>query len=748
MPFLEKDFNNLIKLIREKKNLEFEKKIKKFLNENKNSFILMNILGFYYKTNSRILDAENTFKKSIKIKENSDAYNNIGLIKAEKKEIDEAIFFFKKAININNKNPSYLNNLGNALAELKLLDEAKEKFNDAISLDKNFFQSYNNLGLIYKDQNNYDEAINFFKKAIQLNPNFADAYLNLGITNFKIGEINQALVNVIKSTKINKNFANAYINLGNILKDQGLSSQALNSYKKAIDINPKLSEAYNNIGTIFSSENNFDKAYENYKKAIDLKPNYYEAFNNLGNLFAKKKNYLEAINYYDKALKINNEYASAQIAILYNKLQICDFSALKDFKEKYRFIGIKNDEINPFYTLAMEDNPSNQYHRSKNFSRKRLEKFANKIKFPKVSKNRRIKIGFYSSDFYEHATMYLISGLFREYNKEKFEFYTFNYSKHKPSERIKQILSNTNEKNILNLPDIDVVKLSRELNIDIAIDLKGYTLDSRTKLFSYRLAPIQVNYLGYPGTIGASFIDYLIADKIVIPQKYKKYYSEKILYMPNCYQPNDDMRDISKSEIKRKDQGLPNNAFVFCSFNNVNKISTNELTIWSNILNQVEGSVIWLMKPNNIAENNILNFFKDKNIKKDRIIFADNIIQEKHLERIKLADLFLDTFNYNAHTTCSDALWAGLPLVTKIGDQFASRVAASLLNSLEMNELVTNNLDNYEKLIIKLAKNNTELEKIKKKLRKNLISKPLFDTKKYVYDFENLMSNVYNEVNI
>ena len=182
MPFLEKDFNNLIKLIREKKNLEFEKKIKKFLNENKNSFILMNILGFYYKTNSRILDAENTFKKSIKIKENSDAYNNIGLIKAEKKEIDEAIFFFKKAININNKNPSYLNNLGNALAELKLLDEAKEKFNDAISLDKNFFQSYNNLGLIYKDQNNYDEAINFFKKAIQLNPNFADAYLNLGIT--------------------------------------------------------------------------------------------------------------------------------------------------------------------------------------------------------------------------------------------------------------------------------------------------------------------------------------------------------------------------------------------------------------------------------------------------------------------------------------------------------------------------------------------------------------------------------------
>lgn len=748
MPFLEKDFNNLIKLIREKKNLEFEKKIKKFLNENKNSFILMNILGFYYKTNSRILDAENTFKKSIKIKENSDAYNNIGLIKAEKKEIDEAFFFFKKAININNKNPSYLNNLGNALAELKLLDEAKEKFNDAISLDKNFFQSYNNLGLIYKDQNNYDEAINFFKKAIQLNPNFADAYLNLGITNFKIGEINQALVNVIKSTKINKNFANAYINLGNILKDQGLSSQALNSYKKAIDINPKLSEAYNNIGTIFSSENNFDKAYENYKKAIDLKPNYYEAFNNLGNLFAKKKNYLEAINYYNKALKINNEYASAQIAILYNKLQICDFSVLKDFKEKYRFIGIKNDEINPFYTLAMEDNPSNQYHRSKNFSQKRLEKFANKIKFPKVSKNRRIKIGFYSSDFYEHATMYLISGLFREYNKEKFEFYTFNYSKHKPSERIKQILSNTNEKNILNLPDIDVVKLSRELNIDIAIDLKGYTLDSRTKLFSYRLAPIQVNYLGYPGTIGASFIDYLIADKIVIPQKYKKYYSEKILYMPNCYQPNDDMRDISKSEIKRKDQGLPNNAFVFCSFNNVNKISTNELTIWSNILNQVEGSVIWLMKPNNIAENNILNFFKDKNIKKDRIIFADNIIQEKHLERIKLADLFLDTFNYNAHTTCSDALWAGLPLVTKIGDQFASRVAASLLNSLEMNELVTNNLDNYEKLIIKLAKNNTELEKIKKKLRKNLISKPLFDTKKYVYDFENLMSNVYNEVNI
>ncbi len=385
--------------------------------------------------------------------------------------------------------------------------------------------------------------------------------------------------------------------------------------------------------------------------------------------------------------------------------------------------------------------------RSQNYSQKRFEKFSNKIKFIKKKKNSKIKIGFYSSDFYEHATMYLINGLFREYNKEKFDIYTFNYSKEKPSIRIKKILNNTNEKNILNLPDIEVVKLSRELNIDIAIDLKGYTLNSRTKLFSYRLAPIQINYLGYPGTLGASFMDYIIADKIIIPEKSKNFYSEEILYMPNTYQPNDDKKVLSNSKKQKKDFSLPENSFIFCCFNNLNKISQKELQIWSNILNQVHNSVLWLIKTNEIAKNNILNFFQKKKVSKDRIIFAENISYDEHLERIRFADLFLDTFNYNAHTTCSDALWSGLPVVTKIGEQFASRVAASLLNALGMNELITQNSKEYETLILKFAKNKSDLIKLREKLNKNIKTKPLFNTKEYVSDFEKLMENAYEKNN-
>ena len=747
MSLLEKDFNYLLKLIKEKKNLEFEKKINFFISENKNSFLLQNILGLYYKVNNRVNDSENAFKKSIDLKENSDAYNNIGLIKTERKKNDEAINYFEKAIKINNKNPSYFNNLGNALASIEKFDKAIENFNIAIKLNKNFFQSYNNLGLIFDNKNEFDKSIEFFKKAIQINPNFAEAYLNLGISNFKKGEINLALSNIIKSTKIDPNFANAYLNLGNILKDQGLSTQAISSYQKAIQINPNLPEAYNNLGSILSLQDKLEKAFENYKKAIELNPSYFEAFNNLGNLFAKKKNYSKAIDYFQKALNIKNTYTFSHIGILYNKLQICDFSVFKDFEEKFKTIGIENDEINPFYTLALEDNPENQLKRSQNYSQKRFEKFSNKIKFIKKKKNSKIKIGFYSADFYEHATMYLINGLFREYNKEKFEIYTFNYSKEKPSIRIKKILNNTNEKNILNLPDIEVVKLSRELNIDIAIDLKGYTLNSRTKLFSYRLAPIQINYLGYPGTLGASFMDYIIADKIIIPEKSKNFYSEEILYMPNTYQPNDDKKVRSKSKKQKKDFGLPENSFIFCCFNNLNKISQKELQIWSNILNQVNNSVLWLIKTNEIAKNNILNFFQKKKVSKDRIVFAENISYDEHLERIRFADLFLDTFNYNAHTTCSDALWSGLPVVTKIGEQFASRVAASLLNALGMNELVTQNSKEYETLILKFAKNKSDLIKLREKLNKNIKTKPLFNTKEYVSDFEKLMENAYEKNN-
>jgi len=293
------------------------------------------------------------------------------------------------------------------------------------------------------------------------------------------------------------------------------------------------------------------------------------------------------------------------------------------------------------------------------------------------------------------------------------------------------------------MSDRDIALLARQDEIDIAVDLKGYTHKSRTGIFAFRAAPIQINYLGYPGTMGANFIDYLVADSTIIPKEYRNYYSEKIIYMPHSYQPNDNNRLISKKEITKSDMGLPEDSFVFCCFNNSYKITSVEFDIWMNLLKKVEGSVLWLLKTNKWAQTNLRKEAEKRGVNQDRIIFAERLPQAEHLARQKLADLFIDTFNVNAHTTASDALWGGLPVVTKAGKGFAARVTASLLNAIELPELVTENEKAYEDLILELALNREKLSKIKGKLVMNRISKPLFDSEMYTKNLENGYQQVY-----
>ena len=301
---------------------------------------------------------------------------------------------------------------------------------------------------------------------------------------------------------------------------------------------------------------------------------------------------------------------------------------------------------------------------------------------------------------------------------------------------IKDQVSSWHFIDIKNISTKEVIEITRKLKIDIAIDLNGFTQNARTELFQKRLSPLQVNFLGYPGTSGANFIDYIIADNIVIPKNQRQYYSEKIIYLPYCYQPNNNKREISNVENNREDFGLPKDAFVFCCFNKTYKIGFLEFSIWMKILKKVKNSVLWLLKSNIWAMQNLKLEAKKNGINPERLIFAERTNIAEHLKRHAHADLFLDTFNYNAHTTASDALWSGLPVVTKQGNQFAARVASSLLNSLDIQELITQNTNEYEKLILELASDKTKLLKIKAKLLKNKLTKPLFDTERYVKNFE------------
>jgi predicted O-linked N-acetylglucosamine transferase (SPINDLY family) len=284
--------------------------------------------------------------------------------------------------------------------------------------------------------------------------------------------------------------------------------------------------------------------------------------------------------------------------------------------------------------------------------------------------------------------------------------------------------------------DVEVAKLSRDLNIDIAVDLKGFTQDARTGIFSYRAAPIQVNYLGYPGTMGADYIDYIIADKTLIPLDAQSSYTEKVVYLPNSYQVNDRKRIISDRQFTRQELGLPEDRFVFCCFNNNFKILPATFTSWMRILKATEGSVLWLLQDNSWVVENLKKEAQKQGVDAQRLVFADRLPLSEHLARHSQADLFLDTFPYNAHTTTSDALWAGLPVLTMMGQSFASRVAASLLNAIGLPELITNTQEQYETFAVELAQNPLKLAEIKLKLANNRLITPLFDTPVFTKNIE------------
>ena len=390
----------------------------------------------------------------------------------------------------------------------------------------------------------------------------------------------------------------------------------------------------------------------------------------------------------------------------------------------------------------MIDDPALQFKIAKLYVE---EKYKNNNHSFNLSKhiNQKIKIGYFSSDFMNHATMHLMKKVFIQHNYNKFDIYFYSYGKKKDqvTDKFKKNISNFID--ISNKSDDELVLYLRDQNIDIAIDLKGFCAENKFFLFSSKIAPIQVSYLGYPGTTGANFIDYIIADNILINEENRKFFSEKIIFMPDSYQANDNEKKISTKKLSREDYGLPKDKFVFCCFNKIAKINRKEFDTWLNILKQSSESVLWLLSENNVAISNLKNYAKKNGVDPNKIIFSSKQKLDIHLARHKLADLFLDTFTCNAHTTASDALWAELPIITKLGNTFASRVTSSLLTSIGLYELITYNINDYESLAINISKNKNKINGIKNKLKRNKVLKPLFNTEEFTRNIEKAYSSIY-----
>jgi predicted O-linked N-acetylglucosamine transferase (SPINDLY family) len=489
-----------------------------------------------------------------------------------------------------------------------------------------------------------------------------------------------------------------------------------------------------------------DAAMASYDRAIAIKPDYAEAYSNRGNALLQLKQLEAAVTSFERAIAIKPDSEFIYGKLLHTQMHLCTWgnheASLSNLK---RQIEHGNKVSMPFPVLACIDDPNLHKLAAEIWTRTKCPPghALGAIK-PAGKKNKvRIRIGYYSADFRNHPVTHLMAGIFELHDKSRYELVAFSFGPN-GNDEMRQRVSTAFDQfiDVQNMSDRDAAALSREMEIDIAIDLSGFTQNSRTGIFAERCAPIQVNYLGYPGTMGAPYVDYIIADRQVIPEENQMFYSEKIAYLPDSYLPTSHQIDDSRWQdannlYTRARFGLPDSGFVFCCFNNNYKITPTTFDGWMTLLERVEGSVLWLFEDNPTAAGNLRQAAGKRGVDKNRLIFAKRVpLLSEHFARYRFADLFLDTLPYNAHTTASDALWAGLPVLTCMGQSFASRVAGSLLQAIGLPELITHTQEEYEKCAIELATNPDKLAAIKQKLEANRLTKPLFDSKSFTRHLE------------
>lgn len=632
-----------------------------------------------------------------------------------------------------------LHNIAGALyAALAQFHEAIAHYDQALALAPDYFEALNNRGIALMASRRLPEAVDSFDRAIGFNPDYAEAHMNRGIALTKLGFMEDALTSADAAIRLNPGLAEAYNNRGNTLMGLHRADEALADFDRAIALRPNFGDAFVNRGNALKTLKRPDEAVASYDQALAFVPALVAAWSNKGSVLKDMKRLDEALASHQQALRLNPGSALAMSEVRTLKAHMC----LWDEDNRPALLGTGDDAVPPFYMLRLDDDPAHQLQAARAWSAARYGPDRHPA-FPPRERKGRIRIGYFSADFREHAVMYLIARLFELHDRERFEIHAFSYGAAARDDMRQRLVSAVDEfHQVDHLGDEAISKLARSLDIDIAVDLMGHTENTRMGIFAHRAAPAQVNYLGYPGTSGAEFIDHIIADPIVIPQAQCAHYSENVLYLPHCYQPNDNQRAIADRMFTRAEAGLPEDAFVFACFNASYKITMQEFDIWMRLLGQVPGSVLWLYRSNRWAEDNLRNEAEKRGIDARRLVFADGLPVEQHLARQHLADLFLDTFAVNAHTTASDALWGGLPVLTCMGQSFAARVAGSLLYAVGLPELVTQTREDYEALALDLATNPQRLANLRARLAANRLTAPLFDTEGHVRAIEQLYEQI------
>jgi predicted O-linked N-acetylglucosamine transferase (SPINDLY family) len=563
------------------------------------------------------------------------------------------------------------------------------------------------------------------------------AHCDRGIALAKLNRWSEALPSFERAIWLRPRYAVGHYYRGEALKNLGRLTEALLCYERAVKIVPQFLEAHNSRAYVLDNLGRPLEALAAYDRVLELRPTSVSALENCGKILQRLGRYQEAARRNKLVLEQVPDSPLVKGRLLHLNMLCCEWTGLESLiADIERYMDEGRVSVTPFDWQAVSNSPQVLRRCAEIYSQDSFpEQPAMHVVAPTVEKGK-IRLGYVSGEFRDQATAHLLTGVLEHHDKSRFEVYIVDNGWDDGSDWRNRIVAASDA--ILSIRDIDNNTAARTVaaaEIDILINLNGFFGEDSTGLFARRPSPLQVNYLGFPGTIGARYMDYIIADHYVIPQVERRFYTEKVVHLPHCYQPNDNKKAIDEHSPTRAELGLPAYGFVFCCFNNTYKVTPETFKIWMRILGEVEGSVLWLLEVK-AARDNLRREAAAHGIDPSRLIFAPRMKSPGHLARHRLADLFLDSLPYNAHTTASDALWAGLPVLTQTGKTFPGRVAGSLLRAIGLPELITDTPEAYEALAVGLARNPHKLAAIKKKLAENRLTKPLFDTASYTRDLE------------
>ncbi len=678
--------------------------------------------------------AEHCYRQALELApERPSVMNNLAAVLLRLQRYGEARSLCEKLLAMDSKDAEAILNSGNCQLALKSPAEALRTFDAALLIKPDYVEAHIGRSSALIELHRPAEALAGCDQALANKPDYAEALNNRGNALRELERHAEALASYDRALAVKPGYAEALYNRGSILRNLERHDEALASLDRALAIRPGYVEALNNRGIVLWDLKRRDEALASLDRALAIEPDYAEALYNRGNWLMMLEHYADAIDSLDRLLGIDPEWDYALGHLVHCKMHICAWHDLaQDLVRLRARVQAGKRAITPFPMLATYATPAEQLQCARTWVADKHPAASSPLWRGERYRHERVRLAYVSADLREHATSYLGAGLFELHDKNRFELYAIATGANDRSpmrERLERAFEHFMD--VSDKPDREAAALLRELEIDILVDLNGYFGGARTGIFALRPAPVQVNYLGFPGTMGAEYIDYIIADRHVIPADQQQYFTEKVVCLPDAYQANDSRRKISAQTPTRLEAGLPEAGFVFCCFNNNHKITPEMFDVWMRLLKNVKESVLWLIQGNAAVPVNLRREAEARGVAPDRIVFAPRVDLADHLARHRLADLFLDTLPHNAHTTASDALWAGLPVLTCLGPTFAGRVAASLLNAVGLPELITQTREDYEALALKLAADGKLLGEIKTKLAINRTTHPLFNTDRF-----------------